>query len=96
MDKQNAVHDHRAADGYVHFIEWLDEKLYGVLGPPDIGPYNEVVAKVSDALCPVCGSAMSLHTIDHSTRNPILNCPTEHHALPDEVAVNEFGMPLRR
>ena len=47
--------------------------------------------------CPICGQAMGRHTIDHSTRNTIVNCPVPHPGAWDRDAfepVNEFGMIL--
>ncbi|TFD51564.1 hypothetical protein E3T55_07545 [Cryobacterium frigoriphilum] len=47
--------------------------------------------------CPVCGHPMSEHTIDHSTRNTILNCPVPQRDGWDRDAyqpVNEFGMVI--
>jgi hypothetical protein len=40
---------------------------------------------------------MSEHTIDHSTRNTILNCPVSHPGDWDRDAfqpVNEYGMVI--
>ena len=81
---------------FVHFIDWLNHKLIGPLGPPDIGPYTDVITRVAEAECPICGRPMAEHTIDHSTPNTLLNCPAPH--LPPvggNEPVNEFGMPKR-
>lgn len=79
--------------GYVRFIDWLNEKLFPILGTPDVGPYDTVVHKVGDAVCPVCGRPMSEHFIDHSTPETILNCPVEHKPEPvDNAPLNELGM----
>jgi len=80
-------------DSYVRFIDWLNEKLFPILGTPALGPYDAVVAKVADAVCPVCGRPMSEHFIDHSTPETILNCPVEHTPVPvDDAPLNELGM----
>ena len=47
--------------------------------------------------CPVCAHSMSEHTIDHSTRNTILNCPVSHLGDWDRDAfqpINEYGMVI--
>ncbi|TFD89220.1 hypothetical protein [Cryobacterium serini] len=49
--------------------------------------------------CPICGQAMREHTIDHSTRNTVVNCPVSHPGAWDRDAfepVNEFGMVVHR
>ena len=49
--------------------------------------------------CPICGQAMREHTIDHSTRNTVVNCPVPHPGAWDRDAfepVNEFGMVVHR
>jgi hypothetical protein len=80
--------------GLLSFIEWLNEKIYRAAGPPPLGPYDPVVERVAAATCPVCGRPMAEHTIDHSTRNTILNCPVPHTIGPfDDSPLNELGMP---
>ncbi|TFD58392.1 hypothetical protein E3T43_05350 [Cryobacterium sp. Hh7] len=47
--------------------------------------------------CPICGHAMREHTIDHSSRNTVVNCPVPHPGAWDRDAfepVNEFGMVM--
>jgi len=83
---------HGVGERYVHFIEWLDTKLVRAMGPAPVGPYNEVVKRVGEAVCPVCGRPMSEHTIDHSTPNAVLHCPAGHKSEPQDGPVNEFGM----
>ncbi|GAA1210705.1 LuxR C-terminal-related transcriptional regulator [Rhodoglobus aureus] len=79
--------------GYVGFIDWLNRKLFPILGTPDFGPYENVVEKVADAVCPVCGRPISEHFIDHSTPETILDCPVEHKPMPfDGSPLNELGM----
>lgn len=88
--------DEHHHDKFVHFIDWLNHTLSKAIGPPDIGPYDDVVDRVAVALCPICGRPMVEHTIDRSTTNTLLNCPAPH--LPPVVhnePVNEFGMPKR-
>jgi len=91
----NETEDHGPSVGerYVHFIDWLDSKLVRALGPAPLGPYDQVVKRVGEAVCPVCGKPMTEHTIDHSTPNAILNCPAEPKPEQADGPVNEFGMP---
>lgn len=94
MNKETGLDEHRAGDKFVHFIDWLNHKLVGTLGPPNLGPYTAVVERVGAALCPVCGRPMIEHAIDHSGSNAVLNCPVDH--LPERVQdakLNELGMP---
>lgn len=96
MEHDTGVEKHRTPGRYVHFIDWLNHRLMGPIGPPDLGPYDEVVKRVGDALCPVCAHPMAEHTIDHSTPNTVLNCPAP--PIPerfDDAPINEFGMPKR-
>jgi hypothetical protein len=79
--------------GYVGFIDWLNRILLPVLGPPPVGPYNAVVTRVGEAMCPVCGKPMSDHVIDRSSQETMLNCPVDHIVDPvDEAPLNELGM----
>ena len=87
-DSSHAPHEH----GYLRFIEWLNEVLYRPLGPPPVGPYDEVVGQVGASTCPVCGQPMSLHSIDRSTENAVLHCPAPPEPLPAEEPVSELGM----
>jgi len=96
MEDNTGVDEHRAGGRFVHFVDWLNHKLVGVMGPPPLGPYDEVLKKVGEAVCPVCGRPMSEHTIDHSTPNTLLNCPAPHIPEPaHDEPINEFGMPKR-
>ncbi len=94
MDENN-VPDYAAPGdgGYLGLIDWLNEKLYPLIGPPPLGPYDRVVERIGGAMCPVCGSPMSEHFIDRSTPNTILNCPVPHQPIPlDTSTLNELGM----
>ncbi len=97
MKTQIAPDEHRAGDTFVHFIDWLNHKLVGTLGPATVGPYNAVVDHVGSAVCPICTRPMQEHSIDHSADNPLLNCPVEH--APEVVhgeKLNELGMPKQQ
>lgn len=96
MNKETGLGEHRTGDKFVHFIDWLNHKLVSAIGPPNLGPYNEVMVRVGEAVCPICDRPMAEHTIDHSTPNAVLNCPVEHtpEVVHDEK-LNELGMPKR-
>lgn len=94
MNEKSGANEHRSGDRLVRFVDWLNHKLTPVIGPPDLGPYDDVLQKVGGAACPVCGHPMSEHTIDHSQPNTVLNCPAPHTPRPiDDEPINEFGMP---
>ena len=96
MDGNEPRLDGETGRGLLGFIEWLNEKVYRVAGPPPLGPYDPVVERVGAATCPVCGRPMSEHSIDHSTPDAILNCPVERLPKPfDARPLNELGMPKR-
>lgn len=80
-----------------HLFEWVGSKLRPISGLLPEGTYK-AWETVADKDCPVCGRPMREHTIDHSTRNTILNCPVPHPGAWDRDAfepVNEFGMVKR-
>ncbi|MES2094216.1 MAG: hypothetical protein V4531_10450 [Actinomycetota bacterium] len=88
--------DEHHEDKFVHFINWLNTALSRRIGTADLGPYNDVVEQVGEAVCPICGTPMAKHSIDRSSANAVLNCPIPH--LPQAVRaepINEFGMPKR-
>ena len=81
-----------------HLFEWVENKLRPISDSPPVGIYS-AAETVDLRECPVCGHSMREHTIDHSTRNTILNCPAPHNGAWDRDAfepVNEFGMVIRR
>jgi hypothetical protein len=83
----------------VRSAAWIDRKLMPVFGPPPISSSNDNAdGNGAGPACPVCGHPMGEHTIDHSTRNAILECPAPiDHNLehPNHSPLDEFGMPLR-
>ncbi|WP_157509335.1 hypothetical protein [Glaciibacter superstes] len=78
-------------------FRWVEDKLEPIFTTPAAGTYNAAeTTQLTD--CPICGRAMSEHTIDHSTSNTVLNCPVPHPGAWDRDAfepVNEFGMVVR-
>jgi hypothetical protein len=81
----------------VRSAAWVDRKLTPVFGPPPVGPYADDNRAAVDT-CPVCGHPMGEHTIDHSMRNAVLECPAPiDHNLehPNHSPLDELGMPLR-
>ena len=96
MDEKTSVDERRTGKKFVRFIDWLNHKLMPIIGPPDLGPYDSDLQKVGEAICPVCGTAMTGHSIDHSAANTVLNCPAPHKPAPvDDQPINELGMPKR-
>lgn len=96
MNEEKGVDEHRGGHGFVHFIDWLNNRLVGVMGPPPLGPYDAIVKQVGDAVCPICGKPMAEHIIDHSTPNTLLICPAPHRPVAEHnEPINEFGMPKR-
>lgn len=80
---------------YGRFFRWVDNKLIPVIGPANIGPYDDDVHEYQpqDA-CPVCGEEMGEHAIDRSTDNPVLKCPAAQEPVgTDTSPLNELGMP---
>lgn len=85
----------RPADNpFIHFFDWMDEKLRPAFGPPPVTEYGGPDRPVDRLPCPVCGEVMAKHEIDRSTDNPVLICPTaEQLPLPADVPLGELGMP---
>lgn len=79
--KSGHTDPHQVAE---HAAEWLDGKLFRVLGPPPLGPYDDVAAvPAGQASCPLCGEPMSRHDIEHEGAQTFLHCP--------EPAVTDIG-----
>jgi len=96
MNEETGKAAPHGSGGYLRFIDWLNHKLVGPLGPPPLGPYDEVVERVAAASCPVCDRPMSEHTIDHSQHNAVLHCPIGHERSGvRHERLNELGMPKR-
>jgi hypothetical protein len=62
-------------------VPWWDRlnaALVPYLGPPALGPYNqEPVADAAIKPCPLCGAAMSEHSMDRGEGRPTyLRCPS--------------------
>ncbi len=69
-------------DKLVRATDWLNEKLYPMLGPPPLGPYDDDEATMlrgerGDDVCPVCGEPMRLHerVEEPETGKVWLHCP---------------------
>jgi len=66
----------------VQATDWLNEKLFPVLGPPPLGPYDDDSAERlrherGDDPCPICGQAMREHEVIGSPEEQKvwLRCP---------------------
>ncbi len=62
--------------------EWLNDKLYPILGPPPLGPYEDDRAErpwheYGDDACPICGRPMRSHDVieDPEDDEVWLRCP---------------------
>lgn len=78
---------------FTRFFEWVDTKLEPAFGPPPVTADDHEPAAAKP--CPLCGEVMAEHTIDHSTANTHLECPTgERLTLPRvDAPLGELGMP---
>ncbi len=94
MDEKQEGQGH--GNAFVRLIDWMNEKLMASIGPPPLGPYDALVERVGEGVCPICGHPMGEHLIDHSTPNAVLHCPAPAIEKPESDAVlNEVGMPKR-
>ncbi|WP_223690973.1 hypothetical protein [Leifsonia poae] len=60
--------------------EWLDGKLFPILGPPPIGPYDlESPRMPEDQLCPLCGHRIDEHGTQRDHEHAYLLCPEPSH-----------------
>lgn len=63
----------RAAGGWYSY--W-NSRLIKVAGPASVGPYDTDPEPVrTERACPLCGAAMSRHSVDRSGPKPLLHCP---------------------
>ncbi|WP_431805101.1 hypothetical protein [Microbacterium sp. bgisy203] len=63
----------RAAGGWYSY--W-NSRLIRVAGPASVGPYDTEPEPVrTERACPLCGAAMSRHSVDRSGPKPLLHCP---------------------
>ncbi|PVZ94629.1 hypothetical protein DDQ50_13120 [Amnibacterium flavum] len=57
-------------------INRLNDRLRPYIGPPQLGPYDEVAAPAAPPACPLCGFPMSEHRIERGLPRTMLHCPT--------------------
>jgi hypothetical protein len=84
--------------GRRRLFDWVEDRLRPAFDSPSVGRYDAEEA-TGLASCPVCQRPMTEHTIDHTGRDTILNCPVPHSGAWDRDAfepVNEYGMVIRR
>jgi len=59
---------------------WLNTTLIKWAGPAAVGPYETTpplsAAERAQRACPLCGLAMTEHTIDRSGSKPLMHCPS--------------------
>ena len=59
-----------------HAAEWLDGKLFPILGPPPLGPYDAETPRTPEHnLCPLCGKPMPQHTVEREGGHAFIHCP---------------------
>ena len=63
------VHSH----GLTRAVEWLDDKLVPVLGPPSLGPYD--AEPPHSERCPLCGDFLAEHRAEKQEGHVFLHCP---------------------
>ena len=81
----------------MRFYDWFNEKLYPLLGPADLGPYEPALEQTTQALCPLCKQPMADHYFDRSTNDMVLYCPVDAVIkVSEHETLNELGMPRRR
>ena len=60
--------------GISRLSERLNRALFPVLGPAQVGPYDDEHASAKP--CPMCGLAMAVHEIERTPGRPTrLHCP---------------------
>jgi hypothetical protein len=83
-------------NGLIRITDWLNGHLMTALGPPNVGPYEDMLSTAGEGVCPVCYHPMKEHFIDHSTANAVLICPADHEPEYESFApLNEVGMPKK-
>ncbi len=59
--------------------KWFNTNLIRLAGPAAVGPYEPTPpptsAQRAERACPLCGHAMTEHTIDRSGPKPLMHCP---------------------
>lgn len=65
---------------------WVNKTLFPWIGPPPLGPYDEIPEEVTKAaqaasVCPICGNLMSIHEIDRSGERTQIYHPTPEEAV---------------
>jgi hypothetical protein len=82
----------RAEGAFMRFYDWVNDKLYPILGPADLAPYEPVLEQVTTALCPLCHEPMAEHYFDRSARDVVLFCPRPEIERPDlNAPLDEWG-----
>lgn len=76
----------------MRFYDWANEKLYPLLGPADLAPYQPAPEQKLTAVCPLCREPMTDHYFDRTEHDAVLFCPAPE--IPnnrDQLPLNEFG-----
>lgn len=98
MRNMNTIRNSKgdAEGAFMRFYDWFNEKLYPLLGPADLGPYEPALEQTAQALCPLCQQPMAEHYFDRTTNDTVLYCPADEviKVSPNEP-LNELGLPRR-
>ena len=77
---------------FMRFYDWVNDKLFPLLGPADLAPYEPALEQTTKALCPLCHQPMGEHYFDRGGQDTVLFCPADE--VPNanaEKHLNEFG-----
>lgn len=76
----------------MRFYDWINEKLYPLLGPADLAPYEPALEQTTKALCPLCQQPMAEHFFDRTSGDTLLYCPADEVPNPNaDKQLNEWG-----
>lgn len=86
----------RSDGAFMRFYDWVNEKLFPLLGPADLSPYEPALEQSTSALCPLCKEPMAEHFFDRYSNDVVLHCPASEVPNPDsQLPLNEWGRVQR-
>lgn len=87
------ISEGRSDGAFMRFYDWVNEKLYPLLGPADLAPYEPALEQSTKALCPLCLQPMAEHVFDRTSNDTVLYCPADEVPKPNsETKLNEWGL----
>lgn len=82
--------------GFVGLIDRVNGRLYPVLGPAMLGPYD-AQGRPRASRCPLCGRDMGAHAIERSGGDTFLHCPVQQvHPAEATPRLSMLDMPMLR